>query len=108
MGAVVLVNPEKATGFRAIYVPNAPGDPIAWSVVVSDDDKTLYFKSGDAEGRTTIWSLSPDGGKPKLLVRFQDPNRQSIRPDFAAAVGRFFFTIEDRQADIWVATVTRK
>jgi len=108
MGAVVLVNPEKATGLRAIYVPNAPGDPIAWSVVVSDDDKMLYFKSGDSEGRTTLWSLSPDGGKPKLLVRFQDPNRQSIRPDFAAAAGRFFFTIEDRQADIWVATVTRK
>jgi Tol biopolymer transport system component len=107
MGSVVLIDPDTQK-FRVLYQPNGPDDPIAWSVVVSDDERTLYFKSGDTSGQTTIWSLPIEGGRPKLLVRFQDPNRQSIRPDFNAAAGRFFFTIEDRQADIWVATVARK
>jgi hypothetical protein len=107
MGAVVLIDPDTKK-FRALYNPNKEGDPIAWSIAVSDDAQTLYFKSADAEGLTTIWSLAADGGRPRLLVRFADPNRQSLRPDFGAGLGRFFFTIEDRQADIWIATVEKK
>jgi hypothetical protein len=34
--------------------------------------------------------------------------RPSIRPDFAVGAGQFFYTFEDRQADIWVADVTRR
>ena len=107
-GRIELIDPESHTS-HVVYAP-APGssDPLAWSVVVAEDANTLYFKSGDAEGRTTIWSLPTSGGRPRLLVRFADPNRQSIRPDFAAGAGRFFFTIEDRQADIWVADVSKK
>jgi hypothetical protein len=41
-------------------------------------------------------------------VRFLDPNKQSIRADFAVAAGRFYFTIEDRQADIWIADVGKR
>jgi hypothetical protein len=47
------------------------------------------------------------GGRPQLLVRFTDLSRPSIRPDFAAGAGRLFFTLEDRQADIWVAEIAR-
>jgi len=108
LGRVELINPETRTS-QVVYAP-APGstDPFAWSVAVGDDANTLYFKSGDADGRTTIWSVPVGGGRPRLLVRFTDPNRQSIRPDFAVGAGRFFFTIEDRQADIWVADVSKK
>jgi len=38
-------------------------------------------------------------------VRFTDPLRESVRRDFAAGAGHFFFTLEDRQADIWIAEV---
>jgi hypothetical protein len=48
------------------------------------------------------------GGKPRPLVRFADAARPSIRPDFEVGAGRIFFTLEDRQADIWVAVVSRR
>ena len=107
-GGILLISP--ATGAEEkIYTP-APGsaDPNAWSVSVGEDPGTLFFKSADAEGHSTFWSVPVTGGRPRLLVRFTDPNRQSVRPDFAVTSGRLFFTIEDRQADIWVAEVVRK
>ncbi len=93
---------------RVVYAP-VPGsaDPSVRSVEASVDGRTLYFKSEGAEGQSGIWAVPTDGGKPRLLVRFVDPARPSIRPDFAVGAGRFFFTLEDRQADIWVAEVAR-
>ena len=107
-GAIELISPDDGAS-QVIYAP-APksSDPFAWSVVASGDGPTLYFKSGDSEGRTTIWALPIAGGTPRQLVRFADPNRQSIRPDFAVGSGKIFFTIEDRQADIWVAVVSAR
>ena len=55
-----------------------------------------------------IWSLPVAGGAPRPLVRFSDVSRPSIRPDFAVGAGRSFFTLEDRQADIVVAEITRR
>jgi len=106
-GSIILVAPEGGAT-ETLYTPVGPSDPIAWSVAVSEDQRTLYFKSADEAGYTTFWSIPTTGGKPRLLVRFADPTRQSLRPDFAVAGGKFFFTIEDRQADIWVAEVGKK
>jgi len=93
---------------RVAYAPSGPADPRVEGVAVSEDGQTLYFKSHDAEQRASFWALPFAGGKPRLLVRFTDPLRPSIRPDFAVGAGQFFFTFEDRQADIWVADVTRR
>jgi hypothetical protein len=41
-------------------------------------------------------------------VIFDDLARPSIRPDFAADGQRFYFGIDDRQSDIWVAEIARK
>ena len=64
----------------------------------------FYFKSHDAEGRASLWSVTA-GGRPRLLVRFPDLNRPSNRPDFAADGKRFYFTLEDRESDVFVAEV---
>ena len=77
-------------------------------VVAAEDGRTLYFKSHDAEGRASFWSVPTAGGRPRLLVRFNDPSRVSIRADFAAGAGQLFFTFEDRQADIWMADISRR
>jgi hypothetical protein len=73
--------------------------------VVSEDGRTLYFKSHDAQGQASLWAVPLSGGRPRLLVRFDAGLGSSNRPDFATGAGRFFFTIEDRQSDIWVAEV---
>ena len=94
---------------RVVYAP-APGsgDPPVEGVAASDDGRTLYFKSHDREGRASFWRVPIEGGRPQLLVRFTDPTRESTRFDFAAGAGRFFFTLEDRQSDIWVAEIGKK
>ena len=41
----------------------------------------------------------------KLLVRFDDPRREWHRYGFAAIRGRFYFTLGDRQSDLWSTSV---
>ena len=94
---------------RILYVPR-PGtsDPAAESVEWSADGRTIYFKSLDAAARASLWKLSPSGGRPQLLVRFDDPTRPSSRNDFAIDGKFFYFTIEDRQSDIAVAEISKR
>jgi Tol biopolymer transport system component/DNA-binding SARP family transcriptional activator len=65
------------------------------------DGRTVYYKALEAEGRTSIWSISPEGGLPRLLVRFDDPVRLSSRAEFATDGKRFYFTVPERESDIW-------
>jgi len=91
---------------RVIYAPHSPDDPVAEIVLFSEDGKTLYFKSHDPTGHAFIWSIPTFGGRPSVLVRFEDLARPSSRWDFAAGAGHFYFTLEDRQSDLWMADVT--
>ena len=90
--------------------------------------RQIAFK--DDEG---IWIVSPEGGDPKPLVRygtpdkpkaevlqwsrdgrtlfykaFDDPLRQSTRPEFATDGRRFFFTIATRVSDVWEMALDRR
>jgi hypothetical protein len=91
-----------------LYAPQGEADPVPESVEISEDRRTLYFKAHDQKGLAQIWALPVEGGRPRLLVTFTDPSRPSIRADFAAGAGRFVVTLEDRQADVWIADFTRK
>jgi Tol biopolymer transport system component/serine/threonine protein kinase len=67
----------------------------------SPDGRTIYYKAFDSEGRSGIWALPAPGGTPRLLIRFDDPVRQSSRPEFTSDGNRLFFTLTEREADIW-------
>jgi len=92
------------------HCPFSPGltGPFAEKVLWSGDSKTLYFKARDAAGRTSFWSLSLAGGGPRLLITFDDPEWQSYRPFFAQDGRKFFFPVEDRQSDTYVAELGQK
>lgn len=92
---------------RTVYESDS-ADPVPESPLWSPDGVTLYFKSHDAQGRASFWSVPATGGRPRLLVRFTDPARPSNRFDFASDGKRFYFTIDDRQSDIWVAEVKQR
>ncbi len=77
-----------------IPVPQFP----EWSA----DGRVVYFKASDAEGHSSFWSVPALGGTPKLLVRFDNPSRKSIRPEFSTDGFRFFFTLTENKSDIWV------
>ena len=74
----------------------------------SADGKTVYFKSHDARGNASIWAIPSVGGAPRLLVHFDDPNHPTYRPEVTVGGGRIYFTIEDRQSDVYVMEVVRR
>jgi hypothetical protein len=47
------------------------------------------------------------GGPARLLVRFDDPTREWHRFGFSAHGERFYFTLGDRESDIWTGEVAK-
>jgi Tol biopolymer transport system component len=92
----------------ALYRPRVANTPFPAFMVLGDDPETYYTKNVDSTGRAVLYSLPLTGGPPTMLLRFDDLARPSNRFDFAAGDGRFFFTIEDRRSNIWVADVTTR
>ena len=67
----------------------------------SPDATTIYLRA-DLADTTFIWSLPTAGGTPRLLAKLNDPVRISSRADFAVDQSRLYFTLTDRQSDLWV------
>ena len=65
----------------------------------------VYLPAVDPAGQASIWSVAVTGGPPSLMVRFDDPTREWHRFGFVAHGGRFYFTVGDRQSDVWAAEV---
>jgi hypothetical protein len=84
---------------RQLFAP----PPWAAHAIWSPDGRTLYLKVHDERSLTSFWSVSSAGGRPRELVRFDDPEWQSVRNDFATDGSRLFFAVEDRESDIFVA-----
>jgi dipeptidyl aminopeptidase/acylaminoacyl peptidase len=74
---------------------------VSWS----DDNRTRYYLAMDTLDRASIWGIDPATAGRKLLVRFDDPTREWHRYGFAAFRGRFYFTLGDRQSDLWTTSV---
>lgn len=109
------------TGLRGLYLVDPDGGPAQPLVmeanadpkmgrpqfaVWSPDSKTVYFKASLA-GRAAFWAIPAAGGKPRLLVQFENPAFASARQEFATDGKRIFFTADDRQSDIKVMEVRR-
>ena len=71
---------------------------MAWAPVGS----SLYVKGSNRDGQASFWNVPVAGGPPRLLVRFDDPDRPSGRQEFTTDGRRLFFTIDARESDIWV------
>jgi Tol biopolymer transport system component len=101
----------------AVYLGTSSGDSV-WALVPrsdsaapraayvawSADSRTVYYLA-PGPGESGIWAVPTKGGAPILMVRFDDPNRPWHRYGFSARGGKFYFTIGDRQSDIWAAEV---
>ncbi len=73
----------------------------------SPDGRTVYFKGVDSTGAAGIWALPRGGGVPVLMARLDDPALVAERHTFAVGAGRFFFSLYDRQSDIWLMELQR-
>jgi Tol biopolymer transport system component len=103
-GSLMVMNPDSGAPRMVLDSANSAGAPVEMPLW-SGDSKTLYFKSHDPQGNASFWSIPLGGGKPTLLLRFNDPARPSYRAEWSIAAGKMYFTINDRQSDVWVMEV---
>ena len=57
---------------------------------------------------TSIRSIPASGGSSRLLVDFDDPERQPVRYAFMTDGTRFYFTLGSRESDVWVAELNQR
>jgi len=96
-----LLNIRTGTSRQLLRVGDPATDPVPELLQWAPDGRTIYYKAFDREGRSSIWALPGRGGTPRPLIRFDDPSRQSSRPEFDSDGKRLFFTLTEREADIW-------
>jgi hypothetical protein len=61
------------------------------------------LEASDPTDRTVgIWRVPVAGGPLRLAVRFDDPTRPWHRSGFGMHGDRFYFTVGDRQSDLWM------
>ena len=71
----------------------------------SFDGRRIFVFAVDSQGRSSIWAMPSDGGTPTLIVRFDDPSRESNRPEFDTDGKRIYFTLARKDGDVWVTDV---
>ena len=103
-----LVRPDSGDPVTLYAVKDTVNDPSVGDPHFTADGTGIYFKSHDALGRASLWLQSIAGGRPRLLVRFDDLTRPSFRPNFTTDGKRFYFAINNRESDIWVADLTTR
>jgi Tol biopolymer transport system component len=99
--AVAAVDAPDA-GTPIVPADSLSGEPIPALAEWHPDGSRIFYKAFDRAGNSTIWSVNPDGSGRRLLVRFDDPDRPTSRPEFATDGRRLFFTVGHPAADVSV------
>jgi Tol biopolymer transport system component len=99
--AVWLTTPEGARPRLLVAAGDSALHPVPELLQWGPGGESIFYKAFDAEGRSSIWSVPAKGGAPKLLVGFDDPARPSSRPEFATDGKRLYFSLGQRQSDVW-------
>lgn len=94
--SVVIVSPDETE------VRTLAHNPLLRSGAWARDSRSVFYKTGTIPGRSGIWSVPVSGGEPRLLVRFDDPDRPSYRREFAVDDERLYFTLAEHESDVWV------
>jgi dipeptidyl aminopeptidase/acylaminoacyl peptidase len=80
-----------------------PGD-----VVWSTDSRHAFLLTREIDGTSSIWQV-PLNGDPELrLIHFTDPTRQMYRESLSLDAHNFYFTLGDRQSDIWTMELKKQ
>lgn len=67
-----------------------------------------YASLREVGGVWSIWQLPVNGDDEKRIVHFTDPSRQLFRSVIDADANNIYFTIGDRQSDIWTMELTTR
>jgi serine/threonine-protein kinase len=100
-GSLMLITPDSGAARTVLDAATSDG-VFAESVVWSSDSRTIYFKAHDVAGRATFWSIPLAGGRPTLVLRFDDLTRPSDRAEWSAGSGHMYYATDNRQSNVWV------
>ncbi|HEX5820062.1 MAG TPA: protein kinase [Gemmatimonadales bacterium] len=84
----------------------SPSDPtVRRAPQLAPDGRRLFFQGivGTTIPRFGLWEVSPDRDAAREVVRFDDPYRLPLWGAFATDGTRLYFTLDERQSDVWVA-----
>ena len=74
----------------------------------SRDSRHFYSAVREPDGTTSIWQLPINGDEERRVLHFTDPLRQMYRSTFDVFGNQFYFTIGDRQSDIWTMELKKQ
>jgi eukaryotic-like serine/threonine-protein kinase len=73
----------------------------------SHDGREILFAGRDARGIAGVWAVPwPAGGKPQLVLQYDDPVRLQNKPHWAPSRDRLFVLLEESESDVWVVQTT--
>ncbi|HEV8122811.1 MAG TPA: protein kinase [Gemmatimonadales bacterium] len=77
------------------------GDPSQWS----PDGRSVYVRSIDSTGSTTLWAVPALGGPPRLLLTLDSRYLSPSRGGWGVRANQFVYSAPEQRSDIWVMEV---
>jgi Tol biopolymer transport system component len=74
----------------------------------SSDSRHFYSATRESDGTSSIWQIPVHGDAERRVLRFTDPARQLYRSTFDVFGDRFYFTVGDRQSDVWTMELGKR
>ena len=92
---------------KLLWARRDTDDPWVGHLVYSPDGSRIYFRGtvGTINPRFSTWELPARGGMAREVVRFDDPYHLPLWGGFDTDGKQIFFTLDERESDIWVADI---
>jgi Tol biopolymer transport system component len=74
----------------------------------SNDSKHFYSAVRESDGTSAIWQIPVNGDAERRVLHFTDPMRQLYRSTFDVFGKNFYFTIGDRESDVWTMELKKQ
>ena len=87
---------------RRLLVQAEQGSPLPRIARWSRDGNTVYYLASMGGESHSIWSVPASGGRPRLVVRLDDPAGRVAFPGFTLDGEHFYFTLQEFEANVWV------
>ncbi len=72
------------------------------------DSRLVYYSGTKTDGSYLIYAVPATGGPVREVAHSEGPTFQNFRFVFNVRANMLYFTLADRQSDIWMAEVARK
>jgi Tol biopolymer transport system component len=74
----------------------------------SADSRSIYFRAFDADDAEGLYQVDLAGGRPRLLIRFDDPTRTVFLGAIPHDGKRFYFAAGELESDIYLMDLVTK